>query len=150
MFLFLNVYFLLDIYQAYINKEATQKQLIIHSRVSSIVIVLMGLLLTFFTKTINEVWGFLNLTLIGGMLVPLTLRFFWERVTGYGFSSGLVGGLLIGILQKIVLPDLPDVWSFVAVVVASTVALVGVSTFTSQTDDETLIRFYKTTRPPGL
>jgi solute:Na+ symporter, SSS family len=53
-------YWVRDIYQEFINPDATEKKLIVHSRLASVIIVLLGLGLTINIKSINEIWGWLD------------------------------------------------------------------------------------------
>ncbi|KAL6076845.1 Na+/solute symporter, variant 2 [Balamuthia mandrillaris] len=104
-------YWVKDIYQAFIRPNATPKQLMFHSRVSSVVIVIIGLAVTLITPNINSMWGWVNSGLAGGMLVPLMLRWYWWRLNGMGFAIGTIGGITAGVLQKMVLPDIEEYYA---------------------------------------
>ena len=142
-------YWVKDIYQAYINPKATEKQLLLHSRYSSILIVLLGLGFSILIRNINEIWGWITMGISAGMIIPQLLRWYWWRLNGYGFAIGTVAGMLAAIVQKYFLPDVPE---YVAFSIASGSSLVGliVGTYvTAPTPDDVLVKFYKTTRPFG-
>ncbi|BDQ04479.1 sodium:solute symporter [Ignavibacterium sp.] len=143
-------YWVRDIYQEFINPKADEKKLIIHSRVASILIVLSGLFLAAGIKSINEIWGWLTMGLGAGMVVPLLVRWYWWRMNGYGFTIGTIFGMGSAIIQKIFYPEATEYSSFAILLVSSLTATILGTLLTEQTSKETLINFYKTTRPFGL
>ena len=80
-------YWVRDIYQEFINPKASEKKLIIHSRLASVIIVLLGLGLTVNIKSINDIWGWLTMGLGAGMVVPLLVRWYWWRMNGLRIYS---------------------------------------------------------------
>jgi Na+/proline symporter len=143
-------YWVRDIYQELINPKASEKKLILHSRISSIIIVLLGLALTINIKSINDIWGWLTMGLGAGMVVPLLVRWYWWRMNGYGFTAGTVFGMGAAIIQKIFYPEATEYLSFAVLLVSSFSATIIGTLLTEQTNKETLINFYKTTRPFGF
>jgi SSS family solute:Na+ symporter len=143
-------YWVKDIYQAYIKPDADEKTLMVHSRVASVIIVLFGLFFTLFIQNINEIWGWITMSIGAGMFIPTLLRWYWWRFNGYGFAVGTVFGMVAAVLQRYFYPDIPEYFAFLW---ASGVSLVGIliGTYTTKpTDEETLKNFYKVTRPFGL
>ncbi|MEP0860025.1 MAG: sodium:solute symporter [Ignavibacterium sp.] len=143
-------YWVRDIYQEFINPKADEKKLIVHSRVASILIVVSGLFLAAGIKSINEIWGWLTMGLGAGMVVPLLVRWYWWRMNGYGFTIGTIFGMGSAIIQKIFYPEATEYSSFAILLVSSLTATIIGTLLTEQTSKETLINFYKTTRPFGL
>lgn len=143
-------YWVKDIYQEFINPRADEKKLILQSRLSSLVIVALGLALTVNFKSINEIWGWLTMGLGSGLIVPLLIRWYWWRMNGFSFAFGTIAGMLAAILQKLFLPQLPEYASFAIVTFSSLAATIITALLTSPTDNETLSNFYKLTRPFGF
>lgn len=143
-------YWVRDIYQEFINPKADEKKLIIHSRVASLLIVLLGLFLASGIKSINEIWGWLTMGLGAGMIVPLLVRWYWWRMNGFGFTIGTIFGMGTAIVQKIFYPNATEYLSFAILVLSSLIATILGTLLTEQTNKEVLINFYKTTRPFGL
>jgi solute:Na+ symporter, SSS family len=143
-------YWVRDIYQEFINPDATEKKLIVHSRLASVIIVLLGLGLTINIKSINEIWGWLTMGLGAGMVVPLLVRWYWWRMNGYGFTAGTVVGMGAAIIQKLFYPEATEYLSFAILLVSSFLATIIGTLLTEQTSKETLVNFYKTTRPFGF
>jgi Na+/proline symporter len=143
-------YWVKDIYQQFINPDASEKKLILQSRISSILIVLSGLILAIGFKSINEIWGWLTMGLGAGMIVPLLVRWYWWRMNGFGFTMGTIFGMSTAIIQKLIYPESTEYLSFLVLLICSFTATILGTIFSKQTDKEILINFYKTTRPFGF
>ena len=142
-------YWVKDIYQAYINPNASEKTLMRHSRWASILIVVLGLGFSLLIKNINEIWGWITMSIGAGMLIPQLLRWYWWRLNGYGFAIGTVVGMVAAVLQKYFFPDVPEYVSFSWASGTSLIGLIIGTYLTKPTPDEVLFNFYKTTRPFG-
>ena len=143
-------YWVKDIYQLYINKNASRKQLMGQSYLASILIVVIGLSLMLVFKNINEVWGWITMSIGSGMLIPMLLRWYWWRMNGYGFAIGTVSGMVAAIIFKTIAPA--GVTEYTMFMVSSSMSLIGTilgTLLTSPTDDKVLLDFYKITRPFG-
>jgi Na+/proline symporter len=143
-------YWVKDIYQSYINPDATEKQLLHHGRWASVIIVLLGLLFTLAIKNINEIWGWITSSLGAGLLIPTLARWYWWRMNGYGFAAGTIAGMLAAVVQRLLWPDIPEYTAFSIATIASLVGMVAGTYLSSPTSMEVLTEFYKRTRPFGL
>ena len=143
-------YWVKDIYQLYINPKASHKQLMRHSYLASILIVIIGLGLMLVFKNINSVWGWITMSIGSGMLIPMLLRWYWSRMNGWGFSIGILSGMIAAILFKVFAPEGTTEYAMFAV--ASISSLLGTifgTLLTSPIDEKTLTKFYNKTRPFG-
>ncbi len=144
-------YWVKDIYSEYINTNADEKSLMRQSYLSSIIIVVLGLGLMLVIKNINEVWGWITMSVSAGMLIPFVMRWYWWRVNGYGYMIGMAAGTLAAIVWKIVTPaTIADYYSFLF---ASTISLVGLilgTLLTKPTDEKVVENFYRVTKPFGF
>ncbi len=143
-------YWVKDIYQLYINKKASRRQLMAQSYLASILIVVVGLGLMLVFKNINEVWGWITMSIGSGMLIPMLLRWYWWRMNGYGFAIGTGSGMIVAIIFKALAPE--GVTEYTMFMVASSASLLGTilgTLLTSPTDEKTLLNFYQITRPFG-
>lgn len=149
-------YWVKDIYQAYLKPQATNQQLLVQSRLASVVIVVVGMLFSYQIKNINEIWGWLTLGLGAGLSIPLVLRWYWWRFNGYGFAVGTVAGMLAAILSKaLIIPSLnqPQYQEYALFLIPSISSFIGciIGTFvTEPTDLQVIDNFYKVTRPFGF
>lgn len=142
-------YFVKDIYQRYLKPEASEKSLMLMSRLSSIVIVALGLLFSFTIRNINEIWGWITMGIGAGLMIPQLIRWYWWRLNGYGFAIGTFVGMTAGILQKLFLPNIPEYFTFIIAAGSSLIATVVGTLLTSPTEEKVLDNFYKVTRPFG-
>lgn len=143
-------YWVKDIYQRFINPEASEKTLVAHSRWASILIVIVGYLLTTQFKNINDIWGWLTMGLGSGLIIPQVIRWYWWRFNGYGFAAGVFAGMLAAFSQLIFFPDFTEYELFIYVASISLTACVIGTFATPAVDDSILANFYRTTRPFGF
>jgi SSS family solute:Na+ symporter len=143
-------YWVKDIYQTYINPNASEKQLLVHSRWSSVIIVVLGLAFMLFIRNINEIWGWITSSLGAGLLIPTLTRWYWWRMNGYGFAAGTVAGMVAAVLQRMFLPEIPEYYAFIIATSSSLVGMVIGTYLSPPTDENVLIEFYKRTRPFGF
>lgn len=97
-------FFTRDIYQRYIRPKAGNKELIRVSWLIGIILILFAFLLSYKVKNINDIWGWIIMGLMGGLTVPLFLRFYWWRFNGEGFAVGMIFGLVSAFVQRIFFP----------------------------------------------
>jgi hypothetical protein len=121
-----------------------------HSYMASIFIVLAGLGLMFVFKNINDIWGWITMSIGSGLLLPMLLRWYWSRMNGWGFAIGTLSGMISAIAFKAIAPA--GVTEYTMFGLSTTVSLIGTiigTMFTKPTDESTLQSFYNKTRPFG-
>ncbi|MBN2279348.1 MAG: sodium:solute symporter [Candidatus Marinimicrobia bacterium] len=143
-------YWVKDIYQAFINPKASEKQLLLHSRMASVLMVIFGLFVTLAIKNINDIYSWITMSIGAGLIIPLLLRWYWWRLNGFGFALGTLGGMIAAIVQKLVFPNWPDYIIFTFTSGISLIATITGTFLTQPTDDVVLLNFYKKTRPFGF
>jgi Na+/proline symporter len=143
-------YWVRDIYQAFLKPQASDKQLVFQSRLSTIVLVLIGLFLTFNVQNLNDIWGWLTMGIGFGLTIPLLIRWYWWRLNGYGFAWGVAAGMSTALIQRWLWPALPEYFVFLAIVVISLFITIAATLSSQPTDQAVLINFYTRTRPFGF
>lgn len=143
-------FFTKDIYQGYLRKGAGNKELIRVSWSFGLLLVILGFFLSYKVKNINDIWGWVIMGLMGGLTVPLFLRFYWWRFNGQGFAVGMLFGLASAFIQRIVYPDMSEIWQFIMVLATGGVGCLLGTLLTKPTDTAVLKHFFNTTRPFGL
>jgi Na+/proline symporter len=143
-------YWTRDIYQRFVNPDAGERRLVWHSRVSTAIIVVVGMLSTYAFESLNDIWGWLTMGLGAGLLIPQFIRWYWWRFNGYGYAGGTMIGMTLAVVQKIVAPDLAEAWTFALIGSVTFVASVGISLLTEPTRADILKTFYKETKPFGF
>ncbi len=144
-------YWVKDIYLEHINPEADDKKKMLHSRGASVLIVAVGLFLTLIIRDINEIWGWITMSIGAGLIIPQLIRWYWWRLNGYGYAIGMATGTVAAIIWKIFAPE--AVPEYLAFIFSSSLALIGtiVATLVTQpTHKKILVNFYKNTRPFGF
>lgn len=144
-------YWVKDIYLEYINKKATDRQQMRQSYGASIVIVVLGLALTLIIKNINEIWGWITMSIGAGLIVPQLIRWYWWRLNGYGYAIGMAAGMLASIIWKIIAPEATaEFLAFLFAAGISAIATIIGTLLTKPTDSKVLDNFYRVTRPFGF
>ena len=143
-------YWVKDIYQRYINPEASEKTLVAHSRWASVLIVVVGLLLTKQFRNINEIWGWITMGLGSGLIIPQVIRWYWWRFNGYGFAAGVIVGMAAAFSKLFFFPDFTEYELFIYVASLSFAACIIGTYATPVVKSDILLNFYKTTRPFGF
>lgn len=139
-----------DLYQAFINPQASEKKLILQSRIGSIGIVVLGLLFSFSVSNINDVWGWISMGISAGLFVPQILRWYWSRFNGYGYAIGTFTGIVVAVLLRLIGGQIPEYYFFIVASLSSLLGCVVGTYLTPETERGVLENFYKTTRPFGL
>jgi Na+/proline symporter len=143
-------YWTRDIYQRFVNPDANERRLVWHSRVSTAVIVVVGMLSTYAFESLNDIWGWLTMGLGAGLLIPQFIRWYWWRFNGYGYAGGTMVGMTLAVVQKIVAPDLAEAWTFALIGSVTFVASIAISLLTAPTRPDVLKTFYRETKPFGF
>ena len=143
-------YWVNDLYQRFIKPEATNKELILHSRIASVAIVILGLMSTYLFTSLNDVWGFLTMGFGVGLIVPQFIRWYWWRFNGYGYAGGTIIGMITAISIRFFFDDIAEMPSFYLTAAITFVGSVVVSYLFPATDESDLKEFYARTRPFGF
>lgn len=143
-------YIVVDIYKRYINPNASDKKYVYISYVSTFLVVVIGIIFGFFTRSIGSVTMWLVAGLYGGYLAPNVLKWYWWRLNGLGYFAGMATGVAAALAFPVFFPKLTAINSFPFILVISGIACVAVSLLTKPEDEETLKKFYSTVRPWGF
>ena len=143
-------YWVKDIYQAYLNPDANNEQLILQSRLASVAVVLIGLLFSFPVVNINDIWGWITLGFGSGLFIPLLLRWYWWRFNGYGFAVGMIAGMVTAIMTKLSGISFPEYANFLIPASASFLGCMIGTLTTPPTPEKVLDNFYQVTQPFGF
>ncbi len=137
-----------DIYQRFINPQASERSLVLLLRV---VVVVLGAA-AFYLSTLSPEFlsvALLAYTIYGAGITPaLIAAFYWRRATGAGAVASILSGTAVTLLWKYFQEDLGALASVDAVlpaILASVIALVAVSLATSPPPPEKVEPFFKTT-----
>ena len=132
-----------DFYQAFLNKEATDKQLVFVGRVSVFLVALVAIFLAYDRESsilslVSNAWaGF------GAAFGPVViLSLYWRKMTGKGALAGMLTGagtVLFWIYSPLTINGQSlssTMYEIVPGFILSTIAIILVSHFTKITDDD--------------
>ena len=143
-------YIVNDLYKKYINPNASNRRYIRMSYLSSLVLVVIGVIAGFFAESINSLTLWITSALYGGYAAANVLKWIWWRFNGYGYFFGMLGGLLASTFIPGFYPDTAAIYIFPHILLASFAGCI-LGTFLTQADDiEVLKKFYRDTRPWGF
>ncbi|MEZ4703526.1 MAG: hypothetical protein R2834_24560 [Rhodothermales bacterium] len=143
-------YWVRDIYQHFMKPLASEKALLRQGRWASLLIVVLGVGLTYAFTSINDIWGWLTMGLSAGLMLPQVIRWYWWRFNGYGFAGSTLVGMVLAFGQKLFAPGLSEMASFGLITALTLASAVVITLLTSPTPDDVLDGFFRTTRPFGI
>jgi len=138
-----------DFIQPFMTGKPRGRDLVLYSRVSTVVIVVIGVAVGFQAKSIAQIWNWIMMALGAGVIMPNVLRWYWWRMTGWGYAAGTLGGIVLSLLA-LFSPDAPMYVVFPPIVAGSLAASIIVSLATRPVGDDILVSFFDTVRPFGL
>lgn len=147
-------YFVKDIYQPFIKKgQATNKESMRASKLASLAIAGVGLLISLVIPNINAIWGFITGQLMAALLIPLVLRWYWSRFNGYGYAIGTAVGLVFAIgmgIYDLQIAKIPLYISFPTISSVTLLCCIVATLMTEAPDEKVLKAFYLKSRPGGF
>ncbi|MGK0389030.1 MAG: SSS family solute:Na+ symporter [Maribacter sp.] len=135
-----------DLYKRFIAPNADQKGLVFASRITTLLLMILGLVVSTFVDSISGAWGFI-MQAGAGLGLVLILRWYWWRINAWSELSAMVAPFIptaifysLGTEFEIAFP---------ATVLFTTIVWIVVTFITRPTKDETLQHFYNKVRPDG-
>jgi hypothetical protein len=141
--------FVKDIYQNFVRPGAGNRELITAAYLSTLGVVAIGFYLGVTASSINDLWGWIVMSFGAGLIAPGMLRLYWWRCNAWGVFGGLMLGGSGAVLQRVLLPSLPEWQQFVMMGTLSVAGTIAGSLLTPPTPADRLDHFYRTTRPFG-
>jgi SSS family solute:Na+ symporter len=143
-------YIVNDIYKKYIKPEASDRKLVRLSILSSLSLVMVGIVFGFNAVSLNTLILWLSSALYGGYVAANVLKWTWWRFTGNGYFWGMLFGLIASTVKLFMFPDYVDIFVFPFIFLVSLVGCL-IGTFLEPLPNiEQVKRFYKQTRPWGF
>lgn len=137
-----------DFYGRFINKEASEKQKVLVGRISTITLMIMAALFSFYLQSAKDVFNLL-LQIGAGTGLLFILRWFWHRINPYSEIAAMVISFAIALFffinGKLSEPivELATHWQLVTGVCITTIGWIVVTLLTKPTSTETLGGFNK-------
>jgi solute:Na+ symporter, SSS family len=150
-------YIVNDFYQRFIARGASQRHLVFVSRLATVALVIIGIVVSSYMTTVAKAW-LLVMGLGAGTGLVYMLRWFWWRINAWTEIAAMASSLIVWVgldrlNEHVFGPKLH--WNlntpscFLITIAISTVVWLTVTFVTRPTDRETLKAFYRTARPGG-
>lgn len=140
-------YLVNDLYKRFIQKDAQQNQLVLVSKVLTLILAVIGLLITTQLETISGVWTFI-IECGAGLGLVLILRWYWWRINAWSEIAATIAPFVAYAFSKFVLGwEFPN--SFFLTVGFTTVIWLLVTFLTRPTESSVLQKFYDKVQPAG-
>lgn len=141
-------YLVNDLYKRFINVEATEANMVMASRLSTILLMLIGLLITTQLKTIEGAWNFI-IECGAGLGLVLILRWYWWRINAWSEIAATIAPF-IGYAVAVYALDMSFPNSFFVTVGFTTLCWMVVTMLTQPESNDVLYRFYERIKPGGF
>ncbi len=143
-------YIVNDIYKKYINPTASQRKYIRLSILSSIMLVVVGIIFGFNAASLNKLTLWITSALYGGYVSANMLKWIWWRFNGLGYFWGMLFGLIASTVKLFVFPEIVDIYVFPLILAFSMLGCLTGTFVTPLENREAVKNFYKLTRPWGF
>jgi Na+/proline symporter len=164
-------YLVNDLYLKYIHPDAGNRRITVINYVSGICIVVVSVVIGFFSKDVNSLLQWIVSGLYGGYVASNFLKWYWWRFNGHGYFWGMVAGLVPALIfskaqtiaDQFGLNAFPSLYAmaealqnnlplyyFPILLLLSIVGCLLGTWLTPPTDDKTLMSFYRTVRLWGF
>jgi SSS family solute:Na+ symporter len=147
-------YLVNDFYRRFMRKDGTEKHYVNVSRVATVLLFALSLVVTWQIRTIGRAWTLL-LALGAGTGLVLILRWYWWRINAWSEISAMITSFVVSLLAMQFVPRAvagtpnADAWVMLVTVAVSTVVWLSVTFFTQPEPDSVLDAFYRRVRPGG-
>jgi solute:Na+ symporter, SSS family len=148
-------YLVNDVYLRFLKPDASDRARVIASRVATVVLMLLSLVVMAYLKSVEQGWKLL-IGLGAGTGAVFILRWYWWRINAWSEISAMAASFVTSIALHLAHVDAGDTSSgdyakamLITTLVATTVWLT-VTFLTRPESDDVLDRFYRRVRPGGL
>lgn len=143
-------YIVNDIYKKYINPGAPDKKLVQLSILSSVSLVMVGILFGFNAGSLNTLILWLSSSLYGGYVASNVLKWIWWRFSGNGYFWGMLFGLIASTIKFIFFPEYVDIFVFPLIFAFAFIGCIIGTYIEPLPNREQIKTFYKQTKPWGF
>jgi Na+/proline symporter len=139
-------YLVNDLYKRFMLTGKSEKHYVFSSRVTTIILMIISLIVTLFIKRISGAWEFI-MECGAGVGLVLILRWFWWRINAWSEISAMITPFIVYPILLILDVDFP--YTLFIIVPCTTAVWIVVTFKTKSTDEDKLKSFYKSIHPGG-
>jgi SSS family solute:Na+ symporter len=142
-----------DIYRRFLNKNASQKDLIRFSRRMVLLITILAIITASQMSSIEGAWKFF-INAAAGLGIAQILRWFWWRANAYTEISAMISAIIITFLLSTFKPEGAsthyETYGLLLITLITLIVSISVTLMTKQVGEETLKNFAEKCLPIGL
>jgi solute:Na+ symporter, SSS family len=144
-------YLVNDGYRRFLRRTAPERHYVLASRVATVGLTVLSAVVTWYMESIAGAWKLLLVTGAGTGTV-LLLRWYWWRINAWSEVSAMLAAFVVSLLLQTVGgldSDRPNdfAWIMLLTVAITTVVWLVVTFLTAPEAEQTLVAFYRRTRP---
>jgi Na+/proline symporter len=144
-------YLVNDFYRRFLIREATDRHYVRISQLATVLITLISAVVTFYMESIAGAWKLLIVTGAGTGGV-LLLRWYWWRINAWSEVSAMVCAFVVSLTLQLGYgmdneQPVDFAWIMIYTVAITTAVWLAVTYLTAPESRETLVSFYRRTRP---
>jgi SSS family solute:Na+ symporter len=144
-------YLVNDFYRRFVVRHASQKHYVLASMIATVFLTLVSAVVTSYLDSIAGAWKLLLVTGAGTGGV-LLLRWYWWRINAWSEVSAMLSAFVVSVALQTVWhfdTDKPTdfAWLMIVTVAITTAVWLTVTFLTAPEPRETLVAFYRRTRP---
>jgi solute:Na+ symporter, SSS family len=144
-------YLINDFYRRFLKPNETARHYVFMSQVATVAITLISAGVTFYMDSISGAWKLLIVTGAGTGGV-LLLRWYWWRVNAWSEVAAMATAFVVSVAMQVIWKFDSDnpvefAWLMIVTVAITSVAWLAATYLTAPESQETLVSFYRRTRP---
>ena len=139
-------YIVNDFYQRFIKKDKDEKHYVLVSRISTIGLMIISVVVTLFINRISGAWEFI-MECGAGVGLVLILRWFWWRINAWSEISAMITPFIVYPILLQFDVKFPD--TLFIIVPITTLVWLTVTFLTKPVDEKVLFSFYEKVHPGG-
>jgi Na+/proline symporter len=144
-------YIVNDFYRRFVRPEATQPQLVRVSQLVTVLLTVVSAVVTFYMESISGAWKLLIVTGAGTGGV-LLLRWYWWRINAWSEVAAMSVAFVVSVALQLIWgldSDNPEQFAYLMMITVglTTAAWLAATFLTAPESQETLVAFYRRTRP---
>jgi SSS family solute:Na+ symporter len=136
-----------DFYRRFVRRDASEQHFVWVSRITTIVLMILSAIVTFYLESIRQAWEFV-LESGAGIGLVLILRWYWWRVNAWSEISAMIAAAA-GFAAVRLFTELQFPYSLLVVVAGTTITWITVTLATAPEPEAHLVAFYRRVRPDG-
>jgi solute:Na+ symporter, SSS family len=147
-------YLVNDCYRRFWKRDAAESHYVMVSRAATVLLAVISAVVTLYMDSIAGAWKLLIVTGAGTGTV-LLLRWYWWRINAWSEVSAMISAFVVSVLLQGVWhlnTDQPVdfAWIMIITVGVTTAVWLAVTFLTAPEPRDTLVAFYRRTRPSGV